>query len=102
MPGAIVSKDFGPFTGYQSSVENFMAGADKLTTNALAGTYQSLDVEIDAFTGALYQRAGCSILGDTLSANNEVTGLTEEKWTARSRQAAAFKSASLTNGRRRK
>jgi hypothetical protein len=91
---------FGPFRGYQSSVEAVRAPQDFIVgaTNGLSG---SRDVLLDTTSGMWFRRNGCAIRGDTISSGLEVSGLLESgmKFNARARKLFPLNSPSLLSGK---
>lgn len=88
---------FGPFKGYTSAVEPFIPGPDYLVGALDGSCNQSVDCLINPFTGDVTRRAGASIVGDTVSGVDEVTGILESKWSARCRKLGGFSSRSFSN-----
>lgn len=90
---------FGPFRGYTSAVErraapqDFLVGPTDGTT-----TYGSLNMELDPFTGKVFRRRGCAIVGDTVVDGVEQSGLLPAKWSAKARRIFPLKMAAMTDG----
>jgi hypothetical protein len=90
----------GPWTGgYTSAIPAFFAGPDQIVGEPSGSdTASSRDCIIDPFTGGISKRAGCVIVGDTLSNGVEQTGLLNKSWGARARRLFALDSKSMTDG----
>lgn len=82
---------YGPFRGYVSAARRHMIGPEFISE-------ESRNVLLNPFTGELELRAGSAIVGDTIAAGVEVTGLLEAKWGARSRRAFPLRSRSFSDG----
>lgn len=79
------------FRGYLASVKRYDAPLEYATD-------QSLNFNYDPRDRSFERRRGSTILGDTASAGVEVTGILEDKWSARARKMIALDSPSLTTG----
>ena len=98
----IKSVKFGPFKGYQSSVEAVMAPPEFIVggTDGLSG---SRDVILDPSSGMWFRRKGCAIVGDTVDvvSNFEAVGLLETgmRFNARARKLFQLYSPSNNSGK---
>ncbi len=94
---------FGPFKGYQSSVEAVMAPPDFIIGDTGASqTNSSRDMLLDPGSGFWFRRQGCAIVGDTINGSNaEQAGLLESgmKFSARARRIFKLQSPSTAAGR---
>lgn len=81
----------GPFEGYVSSIAKHVLKPGNIAS-------LSTNVLINPFDGSVYRRAGSTVVGDTLSGGNEVTGLLEQKFSSKCRKIGDLDSPSFTDG----
>lgn len=99
MPEANLAVDRGPWKGgYSDSVPPFMAKPDQLVGLQGVPYNGSRDAVIDPYTGGVGRRFGCATLNDTVVNGAEVSGLLNDKWSARCRKLFAIDSPSISDG----